>query len=404
MPVLHRGDKTVFQLQPYRELLSVKSAGLLKRELHLLAQNYGTYSRIFKKSDGRFEAVFASDPGYLLGETVWNYFEKPENLLYCEALPEKDKVLIVIVRNGYVHFDAKISFAQLADELATLQAGKESFTVYVHGNVPYVQGAQGLLDAAHTQSLTDLTESVFEVLPTLSEFNLLPIEQAIAELKLHQRAQRVTAAIAAVLVLSMGWYWYTSLPVTVAQAPTDPYQQYVQALTTPAPGALLNAVAQQMNVVYAVPGWVPTQVSYNTNGVQFQMHSLGGSLSTLLRWGKQKNINVVLSADGAMVSLPIRLGVRTSVPPLENNQENIAVIVDRMMQIIPNKSVQIGSMTPHEIYKETGFTIALTAVSPDVLSLIGRGLSGLPVTLSGGTFTLANGLLSGTLQLTLLGN
>ena len=88
MSVLRRDDGLLFVLQPYRELLKSKSVALLKREFYLLSQQYGVYSRIFKQSDGHFEAVFARDPGCLFGETVWKHFGKPRDLLYCEALAE----------------------------------------------------------------------------------------------------------------------------------------------------------------------------------------------------------------------------------------------------------------------------------------------------------------------------
>src|SRR6185312_4573646 len=164
MPILRRNDGTSFVIQPYRESLSLTSTGLLKKELYLLGQNYGGYSRIFRQPDGRFEAVFSRDPGYLLGETVWQHFGKPYDLLYCEALDgESQQALVVVVRGGSVYLDAKIPYANLAEELAPLQAGTGTFVVYTQGDVPLsknVEPGKFSLDPARVKSFTRLTKGI----------------------------------------------------------------------------------------------------------------------------------------------------------------------------------------------------------------------------------------------------
>lgn len=410
MSVLRRDDGALFILQPYRELLPSKNTALLKREFFLLSQQYGIFSRIFKQHDGCYEAVFSRDGGYLLGETVWHHFNKPQDLLYCEALPEKDQVLVVVVRNGHVYLDTKMAYDQLTDELVTLHAGTAHFEVYVYGDVPVGIDdgkASFVLEAERVKSFTRLDASLWASLPTVAELNLLPIESAVAELKLNQRAYQVAAVLSGLVLLSAAWLWFSSpsAPVAVTQQKTvDLFQQYAQALTTPDPAVQLREFAQQLAVVYSIPGWTPTNVVYNGSNAQFELHSLGGSISSLLQWGSDHHLKIMLSSNGAQLLLSLTSDVRSAPQIIINSQQTIATLVDRMMRIVPSKSVQIGNVTPHGIYNETSATITLTSVSPDVLSLIGQALSGLPVNVTGGTLSVNNGFLSGNFQLTLLGN
>jgi hypothetical protein len=411
MPILRRDDGVLFVLQPYRELLKAKSAALLKREFYLLSQQYGIYSRIFRQADGRFEAVFARDPGYLLGETVWQYFGKPQDLLYCEALPEKDQALVVIVRNGNVYLDAKLSYAQLLDELTPLQAGPANFAVYLYGDVPISKVSaknKFTLENERVKSFMQLETPVWQALLVQEHLSLVSIEQAVTELKLNQRTYQVIAAIIAIIILSGIWIWFSNgsnISVTTQQQTIDPAQQYVQALTTADPAVQLQQIAKQLAVVYNITGWIPTSITYNENSMQVELHTLGGPIKNLLQWAEQQNKNVTLTPNGAQLTLPLAVTMRQPSRTISSTQQIIATLVDRMMQVMPTKSVQIATTTPRGIYSETAVAITLTnGVSPDVLSLVGKALAGLPVNLAGGTFALNNGLLTGTLQLTLLGN
>jgi hypothetical protein len=409
MPVLRRDDGVLFVLQPYRELLTTKSAALLKREVYLLSQQYGIYSRIYTQPNGQFEAVFARDSGCLLGEAIWQHFGKPQDLLYCEALPEKNQVVVVVVRNGYVYLDAKLSYSQLVEELAPLHAGSAHFAVYLHGDVPISETPANntfSLALEKVKSFTRLDASVIETLVPAQHLNLLPIDQAITKLKLNHRTYQVMAAAAAVIVLSLGWIWFSATPNApiMAQQTADPLQQYKQALTTPDPTVQLQQIAKQLRVAYSVPGWAPTRISYTGNSMQVELHSLGASITSLLQWSSTNNLNVALSTNGAVLTLPLAVAPRQVPAAIGSTQQMIATLIDRMMLIIPDKSVQLGTSVMGESFRSTTVSVTLNNVSPQVLSLIGKALVGLPLNVANNALDLNNGLLSGTLQLTLLGN
>lgn len=407
MPILHREDGTQFVIQPYRELLTLTNVTLLKKELSVLAQSYGGNTRIFKQANGRYEAIFSRDTGYLLGETVWHQFGRPRDLLYCEALKEeKDQVLVVVVRDSMVYLDTKISASQLVEELAPLQKGEGFFAVYTYGDVPISKAPEAgkfSLSNDRVRSFTRLNSSVLKSLPKLSEFNLLPIELAVAELKLNQRTYMIGGVIAAIIILGAIWLWW---PASTENNEPNSFQQYVAALRTPDPAQQLKEFAKQIAFAYgnAPAGWIPTKATYNAGGAQFELHSLGSPTTGLLDWAAERGMRVRITSDGATLSLPSALSGRPEEDQIRNSQRALAAVIDRTMQVLPDKSVRVASTVQHELYGETSITLTLKDTSPEILVLLGRALSGLPITLSACTFTLRSGLLSGTIQLTLLGN
>jgi hypothetical protein len=401
MAVLHRDDDALFILQPYRELLTLRSAALFKREINLLAQSYGGYSRLIKQRDGRVEAIFSRDPGYLFGESLWRHLGSPPNLLYCEALAEKDQLLLAIVRDGYVYLDAKIPYSQLAEELLPLQTSTAAFAVYVHGAVPELP-----LNADRIQSFTRLTASAFQAMSAQAALSLLAVEQAVAELQLNRRAYQA-AGLAAIAIVGGLWIAFSSqspAPVVAAPVAIDPWHQYAQALATPEPSMEFQAVIAQLNRLYALPGWTPVRIVADADALQFEVHSLGGSVSDLLAWSGRHNAKVALNDNGASITLPVQFIRRAAPARIADTQASLAAIIDRVRAIVPNKSLQASNTVPQNGYNATALTLTLDNISPDVLLLIGRALAGLPVNLPSYTLNISNGLLSGTLQLTLLGN
>ena len=109
MSTLVRSDGTQFVMQAYRELLSAKKKSQIIQEIRFLAEQQGQY-----------EAVFSTEPGYWLGESIWHYFNQPKNLIYCEALPDSAQVLTVVIQQGSVYIDSQMLASSLQLELLPL--------------------------------------------------------------------------------------------------------------------------------------------------------------------------------------------------------------------------------------------------------------------------------------------
>lgn len=404
MAILRRDDGVQFVLQPYRELLDLKNKSLLKKELQHLGENHGSYARIFKKN-GNYEAIFARDSGFLLGEAIWQHLGCPADLFYCEALAGKDQALVVLVRAGVVYLDTVIDYANLANELAFLLAEKTSLAIYVYGDVPiskHEQAGKFYLSDAQVKSFTKLHTPLYTTITVVPALRLLPIDRAIAELKLDQVTLIGLSITAIVVVLGIIIWRIQATPVPIQQ--NNPLQAYYMALESPDPVAQLNVLAAQINQAYNVPGWVPTRVTFANGSAQFEMHTIGSTLTGLLQWAKINNQNVILTSNGAMLSLTKPLSARVAPSAITSVQPALAAVVDRVSQILPGNKVKIGASKPYGIYQETLITITLSNVSPQILPLVGNALTNLPLVLSTGTLDLNNGLLSGTIQLSVLGN
>lgn len=416
MPILKREDGTQFAIHAYRELLQPAKASVLKNEIRMLARNHGEYIRLFKLPNGQTEAVFSRDPGYLLGEAIWQYFGKPNDLIYCEALGEKF-ALVVVVRDGAVYLDTKIPYSNFADEFASIVASNNKYDIYIYSDVPLsATKERGKLafDKSQIKSFTTLESSVFQNLIPDPNLQLQPLEFAL-------RAQRwggfspLTLLIVGIVILAIiiGW-WYQHLAKqkpavqptepTAQPPPVNPYAAYQAALMTPAPDEQLAELAMLTGLVYNIRGWNASGVTFNGSLYTIQLNSLGGTITLLNEWAQNHNMTMTLNAQGVMLSYLSKLSKRAKTDTIYPQQQVLYTLIDKTNRVLPQRSVSLGTSTALPYYKSTTLSIQLTAVSPDVLILIGKQLANLPVQLNAVQLTINGGLLSGTIQLTVYGN
>lgn len=408
MALLQRADGLRFAIRSYRESVIPKKSSLLRKELFLLSQTHGQYARFFKQRDGRIEAVFSRDSGYLLGETVWEYFGKPDDLVYCEVLPSEQEVIIVIVRAGSIYLDAKLTIEELKEELRSLFTTDVRYDIYAVGNAPIAQEAMDDAFVVRSESIkrfTKLEQGVFEVMPVSPGLVLLSFEQAIAELKLDVPVKNIAVAATVLLLLIAVWQALTpSEPEQQKTMALNPYEQYAAALANPEPMEQLDELAKQVILLQSLPGWIPVSIDYIPAGTKVSVRTLGSPTQLLLEWAAKNGAKVDFNNEGAKLLLPSKLGARNNIPPLTSSIKSLSKVIDGMMQIIPGKSVSIIKTETGVAYKTTALAINFKQGSPIVLVLIGKALSGLPVVINSNALTIENGLLSGTIQLTVLGS
>lgn len=415
MPILKREDGIQFAIHAYRELLEPAKLSYLKNEIRNLAQSHGEYVRLFQQSHGQIEAVFSRDPGFLLGEAVWQYFGKPSDLVYCEALPDGHYALVVIVRGGSVYLDSKIPFNNIPDEFTSLVAGNIQYDIYVYGNVPISETPEPgnfVFDPINVKSFTQLDKPVFKNLSVDDSLQLQPLEFALRAQKVGKRYNALIILCVVALLLASGiWYhfFYKPAPPPPVVKPqtketVDPYIGYKSALMTPAPEKQFDEIAATVALAFGIPGWQPTQVTFNNANYTIQLSSLGGSVIVLNQWAREHNVNMLLSAQGAALSLPSRLNNRTVPHTISRLQQVLDVIIDRIDKVLPQHSISLGNAANVGTYQTMGITIQFNGIAPSVLTLIGRQFAQLPVQLNTAQVNINNGILSGTAQLTVLGN
>jgi hypothetical protein len=403
MPILKREDGVGFVLQPYRETLTIKNTSILRKEVRYLAEQHGQNVRLFKRKGGEYEAVFSPDSGILLGETVWHYFNQPEEFIYCEVLNNNAKekeVLLVIVREGKVYLDIKLKKDNLSEELASLLSETTTrYDVYIYGNGTLSE----VFSHSAIKSLTKLDQALYTELQANPALQLLPLEQALDEhgLGIQKRSSLIAITIVC-LVLLGGLWWYAHTKQTPLQV--NPFEQYELALQTPDPGQQISALNEGIRKADAIQGWYVGSVSYNGQVAQLPMHSLGGNASDLMTESQALNMTVNFSSQGASIGFPTIIEGRPTPDRIANTQQTIALIIDRMMKILPGKAVQINNTTQNQVFQQTGITISFNNISPEVLQLIGSSMDDLPVTLISVTATKKDGLFSGNLQLNVVGN
>lgn len=400
MPILKREDGANFVLQPYRETLAIRSTSLLRKEIRYLAEQYGENIRLFKRKGDEYEAVFSQESGVLLGETIWHYFKEAPELIYCEVLKTKEpQVLLVIVREGKVYLDTKVSPEALFDEMASLLIEtKGRYVVYAYGDLPDV------FTHPAVKSLTKLPQALFPILPTNHAFQLWKIDQALDEhgLDIKRRSSLIAVTVVCLVILA-GLWWYVHLRESETIY-LNPYEQYELALQTPDPAGQINALLDGIEKVNTLTGWTADTVTYNGQTATMPLHSLGGTASQLMTEVQALKMSVAFASNGASVTFPTILPKRSVPDKIASSQRTVALIIDRMMRILPGKSVQINNAAEKQVFTETAVTISFNNISPDVLRLIASNIDDLPVTLVSLTANRNGGLFSGSLQLNVVGN
>lgn len=416
MPILKRDDGIQFAIQAYRELLQPIKKSLLKNEIRMLAQNHGEYVRLFKQPTGQIEAVFSRDPGFLLGEAIWQHFGKPNDLIYCETLTGGRYALVVVVRSGSVYLDAKIPFPSIADEFSSLLTGAVKYDIYVYGNVPVSntqERGKFVFDPAFVKSFTRLEQPVFPTLPIDDNLQLLPLEFALRAEKVSKKTWMPYLIGGLILLLFIVWWYHhittqkIATPVAVApttQAQVDSFQGYKAALMTPAPEKQLAEFVAVVNLMYQLPGWEVTGVTFNNGTYTITLNPMGGGVMLLRQWARAHGALATINSAGVNLTIKSNLDNRATPSGIYHAEDVIATVIDRVDQMMSQRSVSVGNAVSYGNYGTTNMAIQFTGISPDVLILVGRQLADLPAQINSIQVTVGQGVLSGTIQLSILGN
>jgi hypothetical protein len=411
MPAITRKDGEQFAVYTYRELLTLKKTALLKQEIELLRQEHGQYARFYWQEDGDIEAVFSRDAGYLLAESVWEALDKPDDLLYCEVVAKQNVALLVVIRAGSVYLDAEIGVESLQDEFQSLISSEHQYDIYIYGDVPLAKIAKpGMFafDETQVKSFTVLEKSVFLNLPLNDDYRLLPVSKAIDDLKLREIS--FAPLVLGVIALGViGYFGYQELkpvpPPPPPPAVVNPYAQYEQKLMSPEPSALLSAVAGNLRLLFTIPGWAPTMVTYEKNSMTAVLASeLKASGDLLLHWIKHRNM-VLGIQQGGMATIQVNISApgRPRPTKLYNLKEMLSDLFDHTHLLLPGSTLTITTPVKQGVYQSSDVTVNINEVSAAVLAIYGETLNNKPIILNSMNLQVETGLISGQIQLTVLG-
>ena len=416
MTVVKRStDGVAFIVQAYRETLTLDKRSNMLRELRLLAEQQGQFVCLYKKSKQHIEAVISKEEGCLLAEAVWHYFDKPKNLIYCEAFNNSAQMLLVVVRDGSIYLDARILSSSLRDELVPLMSGEHVFRVVTFGDLPLRNvetfgGATFMFPKKLLESFEVLEKPLFPMLPAPASCQLTPLATAIKSEHLGSRLSRRTVSISVFILLLLSWWLlfptkpHTVLHPKIKQHIASPYTSYEKAMHSQSPDQQIHDLVAVVEQLYVVPGWRLQSMHFNGRQYEIMMKPDGGDLSLLSQWANQHHYDFDMTPNGAQLTLDAKAEkLREHISPIQKIQPILLQLIDRINLILRRPSVEVSSPTLHGKAKQTHLVITMNGISPDLLDLVGQTLTGLPVTLSQVRLEVDSGFIKGTIDVSVWG-
>ncbi|WP_423063114.1 hypothetical protein [Candidiatus Paracoxiella cheracis] len=400
MTTLTRNDGTQFVVQAYRKLLTNTKKTILSQHVRKIAEQQGQLIRLFKKEpSGYYEAVFSHEPGYLLGESVKHYFNQAQNLVFCEALPNSTDVLVVIIRAGVICLDALIATENLHQKLATFTAEHHPFQIITSGNVPLKEktAAGGFsLPADLVASFETLEDPLFPRLPTLASFQLLPLAVALKSEHLTSHLTSISM-LGVIVVIGFLCWWILSPTKLVIHTRAE------QVLPYPAPEKQLDELVQTIQILYGLPGWKASTITFYNNDYKITVESNGGNLEALNTWAKRNHFGYQLTAHGAVLIKHSTLKNHFAPTSIYPNQQVLELIIDQLNELLLGNHVTLERTIKRGDIKETILSINLQNKSTLLLSIIGAQLKNLPITINKISLITQEDSINGTVNISVWG-
>lgn len=410
MPFITRADGEHFVIPSYRDSLTAKNASTLKKEVLLLSQSYGNNITMQKRSPTQYEVAFSSDTGYLLGESVWQHFKRPLDMVYCEAVPNTSEAIMVIVKAGTVHLDGSFQKDSIPEELIVFLTQENNFDIYIYGDVPISkehEAGKFSFEPSSVKSFNVLDEPVFPTLPLLKIYQLRPVDTVLQEQGIGVLPVGKIVGVLILLALLYGAYSFITRPKPVPPPPKvaqpPPLLGYMTDLTSPTVEDHLKQVLVYYRLLMTMPGWVSTGFSYADGGFNCGVTSNGGTVQQLMEWAKNNDVNLDMQNSGYTISKSVTLpnrAVPTVIYPLK---QLIAEIVDRMGRFYPGNHFSIEAANKGA-YSDAKITLNFDGFSPAIVMLMGQQINKLPVVVRAITIRVDHGLLSGTMVFDALGS
>lgn len=412
MSYITREDGEHFVIPSYRDVLTAKQGSQLKKEILLLSQSYGEFITMQRKGTSQYEVAFSPDTGYLLGESVWQYFKRPLDMVYCEAIPNTTEAILVIVKSGSVYLDGSFPMESIPEELVIFLTQENNFDIYTYGDVPISQQPETgkfSFEAASVHAFTVLDKPVFPTLPLQKQYQLQHVEQVLRAQGIGVYPIRTILTVLVGLGLAyFAWSYLMAPPPVEVKKPVkeNPYKNYLKTLSSFAPDEEMNLFLTQIQTLYGMPGWKSKSFQYDSSSLSAQVYSVGGTAKQLYTWADDNKYSVNITTKGYLVYTSGSLSPRsapTAIYPIKNV---IGEIVDRLGRVLPGNNMSLSEISSKGPYKQVTITIQFSDSSPLQLKLIGDQLKDLPVVMQNIKVQVEDkGVgLSGTIILTALGN
>ena len=218
--------------------------------------------------------------------------------------------------------------------------------------------------------------------------------------------KQTLTVVVAVGLLWMFYSYLTSQPQIVTQIipPSNPYQPFYAALTTPAPDIEMKQFIDKLQLFYTLPGWTANSVTYSGGTLTVAVTSQGGRMEDLELWASKNAAQTTIETSGMTVKLSFSTHNRPSPSKIYNLQEIISRYIDTLAVVYPGNNLSLGNFeNRNNAYKTVTLTLKVSKVSPAILRLISETFNDLPFSLQNVVLSINNGNLSGSISLIALG-
>ncbi len=414
MTYITRGDGEHFVIPSYRDVLTAKQKTALKNEILALSKSYGEYITLQRKTATKYEVAFSTDRGYLLGESIWHFFGRPLDMVYCEAIQGTTEAILVIVKSGSVYLDGSFPLDTIPEELVVFLTEQNNFEIFISGDVPISQQPEDgkfSFDPASVKKFTVLEKPIFPTLPLLKPYLFDLVDTVLKNQGIGVfPVKQVVGVLVTVSVVWMIWSYFSTAKVKVEAPPppppqVNPYQGFLDGLSTPTPDSLITIFLAELQKLYGMPGWVPKSIFFSKGLLSANVQSQGSLLKNLYQWAKLNNAIIVVRRDGISVTLTMPIQNRPQPKNIYSIKKVLVQLIDKIAIIYPGNHLSPGETIDHGgSYSEMPIAINLDSASPELIRTIGQQLQGYPMTLQNIQVSVNNGSLSGSINLLILGS
>lgn len=340
---------------------------------HICLKRYGKQMRL----------VANHEAGYILGETVRDFFEGEQHFVWCEQVDDGNS-LIVVVSDGEVLLDARIPPAQI--DQATMSAIANSsnpFNFFVWGDVPILRpnqldtgmGRMAFSDSV-IQTFNELEGPILNELEPNNDYMLVPLEQGIANADFG--ISKETLILLAILLAGAALFYedIKGLFITPQTQQTveyvDPWSEYRQSLATPAPDELFHNAYLEWLTLTSMPLITPAELtlesgSYVVKVEQSMTESTG--MSHFMQWAENKGWTVMIQSGEIRMTKNSPVPSRGSADQVRDHGQQMGRFFDDL-QYLMNGRVSVGSLNQLGNAYTSEITLEITEASQiDILTV-----------------------------------
>jgi hypothetical protein len=389
MSHITRNNGDYFVIKPLRETIEAKGRSELLKHLRNGIREYGDYCHVREVAPDTYSLTYDQESGALLGEAIADYFNYPENLLWCEELESADsktkRVAIVVIRDYQVKLDAEVPATAVADDISLSLGGdlSKQFDVYVHGNVPVKATINEAsfndvtLDSRRLKSFTVLEEGLIDRLEVKDKYLLTSPRKALKNAGF--KSYKLVLFIAATVLASAMYHYITYEPPENKVVVVDDFKEYRESLNQLHPSQELLSFINYYSKTIDLSSWNIERVFGNGNLLSFTLSSTFKNYKELQHFAASNNGRLTLENGKAVLALPINSSTRPNHNLIAPEFDITSDIAQRL-SFNPSFNVTTDTLSSTKYFKSREILVEFSSATATDLLWLAKSLDGMPLT------------------------